>query len=101
MMQAVKKLKDRPIVLAYEVWTPLQTITHLAPFNEDTMKLKLEALAEHRSQVDCINFENAISSLNRYRGVLMYRSDYAECFQRIDIENEQSTYLSLDHAAIK
>ncbi len=86
VIEAVKKLKDRPIILAYEVWTPLQKITHLLPFGEEVMRKKLEALAEHTSQVRSINFADAISALNRYRGILMCRSSYAECFRRVIVE---------------
>ncbi len=87
VIEAVKRLKKRPKVLAYEVWTPLQTVTHIAPLSEETMRVKLEALSEHRSQVKSINFADAISSLNRYRGILMCRTAYAECFRLITIEN--------------
>ncbi len=88
VVEAVKRLKERPMVLAYEVWTPLQVITHTAPLTKEEMNLKLEALSEHTSQVKSINFADAISSLNRYRGILMCRASYAECFRLIEEEDE-------------
>lgn len=88
VIEAIKRLGYKPLIMAYEVWTPLQTVTHLVSFDEKTMQDKLSALAEHKSQVNTINFIDAISSLNKYRGILLVRSEYAECFRNIDLKND-------------
>ena len=42
----------------------------LVAFREEVMHKKLEALAEHISQVRSIDFADAISTLNRYKEFL-------------------------------
>ena len=67
-------------VLAYEVWTPLTSPT----FHMDVtpwMDLKIKALRRHASQLAAISYDEAVSSLNRYRGILSGKGDYCEAFQ--------------------
>ncbi len=73
-----------PFILAYEVWTPLVHITHRLDIS-DTIHLKLAALKEHKSQISSIDYVEAVKGLNRYRGILICRSSYGECFQQIPL----------------
>ena len=84
VLQAIKSLKaqERPLVLAYEVWTPLREVTHSVDISA-YIKHKLKALSEHKSQIADINYIEAVKALNRYRGILESHTDYAECFKHI------------------
>jgi LmbE family N-acetylglucosaminyl deacetylase len=67
-------------VLCYEVWSPLQDISYIediTPF----MKLKLEALRKHRSQISITPYDEAVQGLNRYRGAMTGKGTYCECFR--------------------
>ncbi len=75
-----------PLLLGYEVWTPLQIITHKLEIS-DCMELKLAALREHTSQISLMDFEKAIDALNTYRGILNFQKKM-ECFQRINIKTD-------------
>ncbi|MBT4856541.1 PIG-L family deacetylase [bacterium] len=57
-----------PIVLGYEVWTPIQAPGYKEDISE-FIDLKIEALLEHKSQVSSIKYDEAIKGLNRYRGL--------------------------------
>ncbi len=69
-------------ILAYEVWTPLQTINQTEDIS-DFMDVKIAALREHRSQIAGIAYDEGIQGLNRYRGAMTGRGQYCECFQII------------------
>ena len=69
-------------ILAYEVWAPLREI-HLVEDISEFMKIKINALREHQSQLSDIAYDEAISGLNRYRGITSGRGQYCECFQII------------------
>lgn len=69
-------------ILGYEVWTPLQNIN----YSEDItsfIDIKIEALKQHKSQIEDIRYDEAIKGLNRYRGAMTGIADYCECFQII------------------
>jgi LmbE family N-acetylglucosaminyl deacetylase len=73
---------DRPTVLLYEVWTPLQTVDHIEDIS-DVIEDKLAAIRAHRTQCDAMRFDEAVLGLNRYRGE-MYSwpgGPYAEVFR--------------------
>ncbi len=74
-----------PLTLCYEVWTPMETITHQVNISR-TIELKLEALAEHKSQAAYYNYADLIRSLNRYRGLSLVIGEYAECFRKLEID---------------
>jgi len=71
-----------PLVLCYEVWTPLQKYTHKIDIS-GSIDIKLDALAEHKSQVSApssTNYLEAVKALNRYRGIMTWTGMYGECF---------------------
>lgn len=90
VVDAVGTLKKsfHPLVLGYEVWTPLETITHISDISTEITQ-KLNALAKHNSQVTFFNYLDAVKSLDRYRGIMQAyeigKVEYAECFKKIDI----------------
>lgn len=64
----------------YEVWTPLQSYSHVENIS-DVMPLKLQALSQHASQLEALDYCSAVEGLNRYRGILSRKKNtYAECF---------------------
>lgn len=70
-------------VLGYEVWTPHPRFQKLVDISE-TLPLKLEALACHRSQLESVRYDTAVSGLASYRGALSPRGFcYAEAFEVI------------------
>jgi len=74
-----------PVVLMYEVWTPLQELTHIVDIS-DHMQLKLNAVRAHKTQCDIMPFDAAIEGLNRYRGEFHSwpGGSYAEVFRNLD-----------------
>jgi LmbE family N-acetylglucosaminyl deacetylase len=71
-------------ILGYEVWTPL---THFQYVNDitDVIEIKLNALREHQSQLANIQYDEAVRSLNRFRGVMTERGAYCECFEVLKV----------------
>ena len=67
-------------LLAYEVWTPLGDIGYVEDIT-DAMDAKVGALQKHASQVQDWDYVEAVTSFNRYRGILTGRGRYCECFQ--------------------
>lgn len=67
-------------VLGYEVWNPIpvfQTAVNI----EATFDRKLAALRQHASQIETVNYLEAVSGLARYRGVMSLSGAYAEVFE--------------------
>ncbi len=75
---------NRPQVLMYEVWTPLQQIDHVEDIS-DQIETKLAAIRAHKSQCDIMRFDEAALSLNRYRGEMHSWPGvrYAEIFKNL------------------
>jgi LmbE family N-acetylglucosaminyl deacetylase len=69
-----------PIVLGYEVWTPLAEVTYAEDITS-VIEQKLAALDRHRSQVHDIAYTDAVRGLNRYRGAMTRAGTYCECFE--------------------
>jgi LmbE family N-acetylglucosaminyl deacetylase len=71
-----------PMVLLYEVWTPLQLIDHIEDIS-DVMAVKIEAVRAYRTQCAAMRFDEAVRGLNRYRGEMHSwpGGDYAEIFR--------------------
>lgn len=67
-------------ILAYEVWTPLQEVSYIEDISS-RMEQKLKALRLHISQLEDIQYDEAIQGLNRYRGIMSGKGQYCECFQ--------------------
>ncbi len=92
VIDAIKTIKESlpmlPLILGYEVWTPIQHFTHVSNISHD-IDQKIKALNAHISQIKVMNFSEAVKALNKYRGIMhghgkpMYA--YAECFQEIHI----------------
>lgn len=77
----------KPVVLMYEVWTPLQKmdqIEDISPYIE----IKRRAIQAHKSQCSVMKFDEAIIALNRYRGEMHSwpGGDYAEIFVRMKLK---------------
>jgi LmbE family N-acetylglucosaminyl deacetylase len=84
--KGVARAALRPIVLMFEVWTPLQKIALINDIGP-VLAAKVEAIRCYRSQIEQIAFDEAAIALNRYRGELLCWPDgeYAEVFQRMEI----------------
>lgn len=67
------------LILGYEVWTPLQDVNHAEDITA-TIDLKMEALQQHRSQIEIIPYDEAARGLNRFRGITSGMGEYAEAF---------------------
>ncbi|MFA5888224.1 MAG: PIG-L family deacetylase [Candidatus Nanoarchaeia archaeon] len=72
------------IVLCYEVWTPLQEISYIENIDE-FIDLKIQALEQHKSQIQDMRYDEAVKGLNRYRGIMTGKGKYCECFQVLKI----------------
>lgn len=84
VMQAVSELSGRrPVVLLYEVWTPLQDIDHVEDIS-DVMETKLAAVRAYHTQLAAMRFDDAVLGLNRYRGEMHSwpGGPYAEVFTK-------------------
>ena len=71
-------------VLCYEVWTPLQEISYVEDITE-FIDLKINALERHKSQIQDIQYNEAVRGLNRYRGIMTGKGKYCECFRVLKI----------------
>lgn len=79
-------LLAKPQVFMYEVWTPLQKIDHIVDIS-DWVDIKRQAIQAYESQCAILQFDEAIISLNRFRGE-MYSwpvGDYAEVFEKMEL----------------
>lgn len=69
-----------PLLLAYEVWTPLRQYDD----GEDITAFiarKLKAIRCYRSQTRQLRYDRAAKGLNQYRGALAWGCAFAELFQ--------------------
>jgi LmbE family N-acetylglucosaminyl deacetylase len=75
---------EKPLVLMYEVWTPIQKMDHIVDIS-DYINEKRNAIRAHKSQCDVLKFDEAILGLNRYRGEMHSwpGGDYAEVFKTL------------------
>ena len=81
---ALKGIARPPLVLMYEVWTPLQRmdeIIDITPF----VAHKRRAIRAYRSQCAVMDFGAAALGLNRYRGEMFCwpEGTYAEVFAKL------------------
>jgi LmbE family N-acetylglucosaminyl deacetylase len=72
------------VILAYEVWTPITEVTYIEDISAFIDK-KIQALQEHKTQIDNTRFDEAIKGLNRYRGIMKGSGGYSECFEVIKL----------------
>jgi LmbE family N-acetylglucosaminyl deacetylase len=77
-------LAGPPVVLMFEVWTPLETFDHVEDVSE-FVGVKRTAIRAHASQCAVMRFDEAMLGLNRYRGEMHSwpGGDYAEVFRRL------------------
>ena len=82
--RAVWRIKPRPKVLMFEVWTPMQDMDHIEDIS-DVIEEKIAAVRAYRSQCDVLRFDDAILGLNRYRGEMHSwpGGPYAEVFSEL------------------
>ena len=66
--------------LAYEVGTPMPTYNFIEDISSEESP-KILALQNHRTQLNNLDYADAIRGLNRYRGVMSQRGTYCEVFQ--------------------
>jgi LmbE family N-acetylglucosaminyl deacetylase len=71
-------------LLGYEVWNPLPTVAYSEDIT-DFIDLKLQALQQHQTQLEAVDYAEAIKGLNRYRGIMTGKGNYCECFQVLNI----------------
>jgi LmbE family N-acetylglucosaminyl deacetylase len=77
-------LRKKPLVLMYEIWTPIQRIDEIVDVSP-YMKAKLAAVRAYKTQCQVLAFDEAVAGLNRYRGEMHSwpGGDYAEIFTRM------------------
>ena len=75
---------QRPDVLQFEIWTPLQRLDEIIDVSEQ-MERKVRAMRAYRSQCAVVGFVEALRGLNRYRGEMHSwpGGNYAEAFTRL------------------
>ena len=75
---------ERPDVLTYEIWTPLQRLDEIVDITGH-VEAKRAAIRAHASQCDVLAFDEAMLALNRYRGEMHCwpEGEYAEVFGRM------------------
>jgi len=56
---ALPEGEQRPVILMYEVWTPLQAMDHIVDISP-YIEVKLAAVRAHRSQCRVLSFDEAI-----------------------------------------
>lgn len=71
------------VIRGYEVWTPLSVHDDVEDITA-VMKRKLSAIRAHRSQVQQFAYPDAVTGLNRFRGIMTQKGRYAEVFQLLD-----------------
>lgn len=69
-----------PEIFGYEVWNPIPDAPLVTKIDE-TLELKLRALAVHRSQTADVAYLNAVKGLAMYRGAISMKGQYAEAFE--------------------
>lgn len=57
------------VVLAYEVWAPIESPSYLEPLADDVLEAKMAALREYRTQ-EVGKYEHAYRGMNAYRGAM-------------------------------
>lgn len=79
-------LFEKSHFVMYEVWTPL--IPNLCINITMDMEKKLEALDQHKSQVEIMRYRELVCSLNSYRACLTNRDDikYVEGFYQCELK---------------
>jgi LmbE family N-acetylglucosaminyl deacetylase len=84
VVEAIAVNDAPPVVLLYELWTPLQQIDHVQDISAQ-IETKLAAIRAHRSQCEIMRFDESALGLARYRGEMHSwpGGSYAEVFQHV------------------
>lgn len=67
-------------IYGYEVWNPLNEWQYVQDIS-DHIENKIQALSMHSSQLEDINYLEAVKGLASYRGILCSSGGYAEVFE--------------------
>jgi LmbE family N-acetylglucosaminyl deacetylase len=87
---ALQNMPDfTPELLAYEVWTPLETYDHVEDVGA-VMARKLKAVRCYRSQLGGFRYDRAVRGLNQYRGELTARCRFAEVFRYATLADDET-----------
>ncbi len=81
---ALKSGRMNPMVLMFEVWTPLATMDEIVDITA-YIEIKLAAIRAYQSQCSVMRFDEAFRGLARYRGEMHCwpGGEYAEVFSRL------------------
>jgi N-acetylglucosamine malate deacetylase 1 len=71
-----------PVLLAYEIWTPIARYNHLLDITL-TIQDKLRAVRCYKSQLKSFKYDQAVRGLNRYRGALHTQWRFAEAYENL------------------
>ena len=79
----------------YETWTPLAVPGYVFFFNDDLMKVKIEAMKQYESQLERLDYISSTVAFNIFRGIMgqelmggfgrSYKGEakYGEAFQKV------------------
>lgn len=76
-----KKLKNKALILQYEVWTPLKDPTHFVDISANIEKKK-DLIENYKSQLKNLPYVQLALGLNAYRGAYLNLA-YAECYEEV------------------
>lgn len=77
-----------PVTLRFfEIWTPQIQYSVLQDISS-VMPRKIRAIRQHRSQLEKLRYDRAISGLNRYRAAMAKTGSYAEVYQEVDLQRD-------------
>lgn len=76
----------KPVVLMYEVWTPLQRMDQVVDITPH-LDVKIKAIRAHKTQCAVMRLDEASRALSRYRGEMHSwpGGDYAEIFAEMHL----------------
>lgn len=77
---ATFKQHSKAQIYQYELWTPLKQPTHILNISY-FMEKKIELIKCYESQINELNYLDAIIGLNQYRGIMEHMK-YAECYKK-------------------
>ena len=89
LTMALKGIKNKIVIMQYEVWSPAYANVYLDIDKE--MDKKIQAIKIYQSQLKSRDYAKAIEGLNLYRGTIYGKSKYAEGYLKTDL----NTYLKL------
>ena len=69
VLKAIKSVKINEIWF-YETWTLLAKPNFIFFFNDNSMKIKIRAMKQHKSQLERLDFVDATIGLNTFRGIM-------------------------------